>query len=279
MGFPQLEHKVSCSPLSSQPPMNSLDFACQVPPSPSWEAVESEVKFSLSEYGNSAVSGKRQKLIYRHPQDFEVQKKVGCKLSNSWGRNPNFQHRSEKKHLSTSLNLPVTSRSPPLKASSRSKTRIRWTPDLHEKFVECVNCLGGAEKATPKEILKLMDSEGLTIYHIKSHLQKYRIAKNIPYASEGTWLYNLPSAVYSGMQITEALRIQLEVQRYLHEQLEVQRSLQIRIEAQGKQLQKMFKEQMKSNKNLIEVQDLDELFPDDHQESLEGEETQTFKIN
>ena len=26
-----------------------------------------------------------------------------------------------------------------------SKTRIRWTQDLHEKFVECVNRLGGAE--------------------------------------------------------------------------------------------------------------------------------------
>jgi len=26
-----------------------------------------------------------------------------------------------------------------------SKTRIRWTKDLHEKFVECVNRLGGAE--------------------------------------------------------------------------------------------------------------------------------------
>lgn len=25
-----------------------------------------------------------------------------------------------------------------------SKTRIQWTQDLHEKFVGCVNCLGGA---------------------------------------------------------------------------------------------------------------------------------------
>lgn len=27
----------------------------------------------------------------------------------------------------------------------QNKTRIRWTQDLHEKFVECVNHLGGAE--------------------------------------------------------------------------------------------------------------------------------------
>jgi hypothetical protein len=30
-------------------------------------------------------------------------------------------------------------------SSVSSKTRIRWTQDLHEKFVECVNRLGGAE--------------------------------------------------------------------------------------------------------------------------------------
>lgn len=52
-----------------------------------------------------------------------------------------------------------------------NKTRIRWTQDLHDKFVECVNLLGGADKATPKAILKLMDFEGLTIFHVKSHLQ------------------------------------------------------------------------------------------------------------
>ncbi|XVF42100.1 hypothetical protein PTKIN_Ptkin01aG0333000 [Pterospermum kingtungense] len=40
-----------------------------------------------------------------------------------------------------------------------------------------------------------------------------------------------------GLQIGEALQMQIEVQRRLHEQLEVQRHLQLRIEAQGKYLQ------------------------------------------
>lgn len=30
-----------------------------------------------------------------------------------------------------------------------SKTRIRWTQDLHERFVECVNQLGGADSECP----------------------------------------------------------------------------------------------------------------------------------
>nr|CAB3488589.1 unnamed protein product [Digitaria exilis] len=140
-----------------------------------------------------------------------------------------------------------------------SKTRIRWTQDLHERFVECVNTLGGADKATPKGILKLMNSDGLTIYHIKSHLQKYRIAKYMPASTSegkqekraaGNDAQNLDPS--TGMQITEALRVQLDVQRRLHEQLEIQRNLQMRIEAQGKKLQKMFEEQLKASRTVME---------------------------
>lgn len=138
-----------------------------------------------------------------------------------------------------------------------NKTRIRWTQDLHEKFVECVNRLGGADKATPKAILKRMDSDGLTIFHVKSHLQKYRIAKYMPESQEGKFEKRACAKELSqldtrtGVQIKEALQLQLDVQRHLHEQLEIQRNLQLRIEEQGKQLKMMMEQQQKNKESLL----------------------------
>lgn len=146
---------------------------------------------------------------------------------------------------------PVTS---PPSSAAQTKARMRWTPELHELFVEAVNKLGGSERATPKGVLKLMNAEGLTIYHVKSHLQKFRTARDKPESSEGTSEKKSTSIeeimsfdLKTSMGITEALRMQMEVQKKLHEQLEIQRNLQLRIEEQGRHLQMMFEKQKKGD--------------------------------
>lgn len=133
------------------------------------------------------------------------------------------------------------------------KQRLRWTSDLHDRFVDAITQLGGPDRATPKGVLRVMGVPGLTIYHVKSHLQKYRLAKYLPESpadgskdekkGSGDSGSSMDSA--PGVQINEALRLQMEVQKRLHEQLEVQRQLQMRIEAQGKYLQKIIEEQQK----------------------------------
>ncbi|AEE34951.1 Homeodomain-like superfamily protein [Arabidopsis thaliana] len=145
--------------------------------------------------------------------------------------------------------------------STDAKPRLKWTCDLHHKFIEAVNQLGGPNKATPKGLMKVMEIPGLTLYHLKSHLQKYRLGKSMKFddnklevssASENQEVESKNDSrdlrgcsvteensnpAKEGLQITEALQMQMEVQKKLHEQIEVQRHLQVKIEAQGKYLQ------------------------------------------
>ncbi|KAL4570437.1 hypothetical protein LXL04_026089 [Taraxacum kok-saghyz] len=152
------------------------------------------------------------------------------------------------------------------------KPRLRWTADLHDRFVDAVTKLGGPDKATPKSVLRLMGLKGLTLYHLKSHLQKYRLGQqakkqigdpNNENSGDSYEHYNLHSTgtssnslranheqVYASsitdIPIADALLCQIEAQKRLQEQFEVQKKLQMRIETQGKYLQGILENAQKS---------------------------------
>ncbi|XP_065042042.1 myb family transcription factor PHL11-like isoform X1 [Musa acuminata AAA Group] len=184
------------------------------------------------------------------------------------------------------------------------KPRLRWTPELHDRFVDAVAKLGGPDtfgtgaalsfliadvkisaEATPKSVLRLMGMKGLTLYHLKSHLQKYRLGRQTgretkaETSSKGSnpadTSYSADSSVFGGPEsvggtpLAEAIRYQLEVQRKMNEQLEVkttgtiqqcyligfsrkehawqvQKKLQTRIEAQGRYLQAILEKALNS---------------------------------
>ncbi|KAM1485715.1 hypothetical protein TB1_036547 [Malus domestica] len=140
---------------------------------------------------------------------------------------------------------------PCLVLTSDPKPRLRWTADLHERFVDAVTQLGGSSKATPKAIMRTMNVKGLTLFHLKSHLQKYRLGKQsgkdmadiskdglsasylLESPATGNTSPNLPTSdLNEGYEVKEALRAQMEVQSKLHVQVEAEKHLQIRQDAE-----------------------------------------------
>ncbi|KAK3039681.1 hypothetical protein RJ639_027022 [Escallonia herrerae] len=107
-------------------------------------------------------------------------------MRGSWSSSSSIDNMEEPTELSmrvarrrTAEMLPETSLKAGVRPYIRSKLpRLRWTHDLHQCFVHAVERLGGEDRATPKMVLQIMDVKGLTISHVKSHLQMYRSMKH-----------------------------------------------------------------------------------------------------
>ncbi|PON59508.1 GARP transcription factor [Parasponia andersonii] len=63
---------------------------------------------------------------------------------------------------------------------TQRKQRRNWSPELHKRFLNALQQLGGSHAATPKQIRELMKVDGLTNDEVKSHLQKYRLHTRRP---------------------------------------------------------------------------------------------------
>ncbi|XP_022926939.1 myb family transcription factor PHL5-like isoform X2 [Cucurbita moschata] len=119
---------------------------------------------------------------------------------------------SRRRVLSSSFH-DINFRPPMVRPYVRSKMpRLRWTPDLHRCFVHAVERLGGEERATPKMVLQIMNVNGLTISHVKSHLQMYRSSKQ---EQETPQVKKLNNHEVPGHQLPD----QLHGRRFIHQKL------------------------------------------------------------
>ncbi|KAM1242950.1 hypothetical protein ACFX2G_035255 [Malus domestica] len=83
----------------------------------------------------------------------------------------------------STANTQSNMRTPPQQPTSRKQRRC-WSPELHRRFVNALQQLGGSQVATPKQIRELMQVDGLTNDEVKSHLQKYRLhTRRVPGAA------------------------------------------------------------------------------------------------
>ncbi|XP_047336135.1 myb family transcription factor PHL5-like [Impatiens glandulifera] len=122
----------------------------------------------------------------------------------------------------------LAQRKSPEISSSKKPSRIKWTQEMHQRFVECVNKLGGSERNNSESTIS-------TSFTSQEHDPK------------------------RDMSIMEALRLQVDVQKNLYAQLEIQKQLQLRIEEQGRLLKMMMNQQTKTNYELDKYADSEQV--------------------
>ncbi|KAB2610760.1 hypothetical protein D8674_018792 [Pyrus ussuriensis x Pyrus communis] len=95
---------------------------------------------------------------------------------------------------------------------AKLRPRLQWTPELHTRFVDAVNQLGGPHKSTPKKVQQAMGIQGITLFQVKSHLQKYRLGRYSGKEwTEGTQICMPSDELVKAAADEERIRMQIEV--------------------------------------------------------------------
>ncbi|GAB4851842.1 pheromone-like peptide expressed [Ancistrocladus abbreviatus] len=192
-------------------------------------------------------------------------------------------HESIMGHHHEEIQTPshATAGDPRLVLTSDPKPRLRWTADLHERFVDAVTQLGGSHKATPKAIMRTMGVKGLTLFHLKSHLQKYRLVLSMTQGLSASYHLESPRTTNSspslptsdmdeGYEVKEALRAQMEVQTKLHLRVEAEKHLQIRQDAEHR-----YMAMLERTCKILADQFMGVAITDDHGQVLQGQGLET----
>ncbi|KAL6591359.1 hypothetical protein ACP70R_049862 [Stipagrostis hirtigluma subsp. patula] len=256
MVFPKVSEQISWS----QGPLQGIPMSVYFSNQQNVSTVGQQIQDSSSMTYDTQLAEQNEWFSSRSPAQFVESAGSAPKVVDARSATPQNYSCSHTQSTMPSFNCDEGSSSTenlPSSNTTLTKSRMRWTPELHERFVNAVNMLGGSEKATPKAVQKVMKVEGLTIYHVKSHLQKYRTVQHRPESSDA----GAPSKRSSqtdevsllqlkSMENVEGLRTQIGLQKQLHEQLEIQRKLQLQVEEQSKYLEMIIAKQSESLKKL-----------------------------
>ncbi|KAG6527297.1 hypothetical protein ZIOFF_009395 [Zingiber officinale] len=101
------------------------------------------------------------------------------------------------------------------------KPRLRWTAELHDRFVDAVNQLGGPDKATPKTIMRVMGVKGLTLYHLKSHLQVQKHLQ-IRIEAQGKYMQSILEKAYQTLAAGQGTEAAGEQLGFVHDMADLQ---------------------------------------------------------